>query len=105
MQASETYVIEIEELKKEVKYMLQATTNNVAEKINLIDTLERIGVSYHFKKEIQQQLDQIFNSTMDFEDERKWDLCTIAQQFRIFRQHGYDVSSGKLPEFSSIKFT
>ncbi|XP_059665358.1 valerianol synthase TPS1A-like [Cornus florida] len=87
---------EIEVLKEEVKIILVAAKNKPVEKINLINTIERLGISYHFEKEIEDQLEQIFHSLADLEDN---DLCTAAISFRVFRQHGYNMSSDIFNKF------
>ncbi|KAA8525635.1 hypothetical protein F0562_007483 [Nyssa sinensis] len=87
-QVPEMHAKEIEVLKEEVRSMLMEAESTAAEKINLIDTIERLGVSYHFEKEIEEQLKQIFNS----QDAEDYDLFKMALHFRLFRQHGYNIS-------------
>ena len=92
------YAKQIDELKEEVRSMLTQVSNNTnngsktAETINLINTLERLGVSYHFDKEIEATLDHIHSNSIFEEDH---DLCAVALHFRVFRQHGYNISCGK----------
>ncbi|KAA8525634.1 hypothetical protein F0562_007484 [Nyssa sinensis] len=101
-QVPEMLAKEIEVLKEEVRSMLMEAESKAAEKINLIDTIERLGVSYHFEKEIEEQLKQIFNS----QDAEDYDLCTMALHFRLFRQHGYNISCSVFNKFkdSNDKF-
>ncbi|CAA3028868.1 vetispiradiene synthase 2-like [Olea europaea subsp. europaea] len=61
--------------------------------MNLIDTLERLGVSHHFEDEIEELLERYFNLKTNYEDEA-YDLYTVALHFRLFRQHGYRISCG-----------
>ncbi|KAM7506355.1 hypothetical protein LguiB_005259 [Lonicera macranthoides] len=63
--------------------------DQVPDTTNLINTLERLGVSYHFDKEIEKVLDQIHPNSVF---EADYDLCAVALHFRIFRQHGYNIS-------------
>jgi len=70
--------------------MLLATGRKLADTLNLIDTIERLGISYHFEKEIDDILDQIYNQNSNCND-----LCTSALQFRLLRQHGFNISPGK----------
>ncbi|KAK6138514.1 hypothetical protein DH2020_027743 [Rehmannia glutinosa] len=80
--AQETYAEAIEVLKKEVRNMLMAATS--IELIKLIDTVERLGLAYHFETEIEEKLEQIYN----FHDEAEnYDLFTTALRFRLLRQH------------------
>ncbi|CAN4114326.1 unnamed protein product [Withania somnifera] len=72
--------------------MLLATGQELAAKLNLIDIIERLGIAYHFDKEINDILGQIYNENYDFEGDDHNDLCTCALQFRLLRQHGYNIS-------------
>ncbi|KAK4850742.1 hypothetical protein QYF36_009411 [Acer negundo] len=60
LEFDEAYGQQIEELKDMVKEMLIAPMNDPAEKLNLINSLHRLGVSYHFKAEIEEHLNHIF---------------------------------------------
>ncbi|CAK9141785.1 unnamed protein product [Ilex paraguariensis] len=94
------YANEIEVLKEKVRSMLVAAGSKPTEKMHLINTLERLGVSYHFEKEIEDQLEQMFYARHDYENDEGYDLCTIALHFRIFRQHGYKMSCAVFSKFS-----
>ncbi|CAK9157540.1 unnamed protein product [Ilex paraguariensis] len=57
------------------------------DQLELIDNLQRLGVSYHFEDEIKRILENIYSNN-------KWqkeDLYAAALRFRLLRQHGYDV--------------
>ncbi|MCD7460819.1 hypothetical protein HAX54_044498 [Datura stramonium] len=90
--------------------MLLATHGReLVETLNLIDVIERLGIAYQFEKEIDDILEQIYNENSNFEGNDNIDLCTCALQFRLLRQHGYNISikifskfqdeNGKLKEF------
>ncbi|XP_078157516.1 monoterpene synthase 7, chloroplastic-like isoform X2 [Carex rostrata] len=62
------------------------------DKLDLIDSLQQLGVACHFKKdikcvltEIHESMDQILMSTRD-------DLHLISLLFRLLRMHGFSVS-------------
>ncbi|KAM3359804.1 vetispiradiene synthase 2-like [Capsicum galapagoense] len=96
-QILEKTIEEIETLKEEVKHMIiSTTTNDIEEKIHLIDTLERLGIYYHFEKEIEDQLSRMFDQTVIHEEH---DLYKVALYFRLFRQHGYPISSDYFNQF------
>ncbi|KAK6122845.1 hypothetical protein DH2020_043426 [Rehmannia glutinosa] len=78
--------------------MLTATATNIVDALNLIDILERLGVSYHLENEIEKKLEQLFNLNTNYEDET-YDLYTVALHFRVFRQHGYRISSDIFSKF------
>ncbi|KAJ0848853.1 putative R-linalool synthase [Helianthus annuus] len=59
--------------------------------LELIDDLQRLGISYHFEDEIRNLLDVIYNNYFKTHD--KWntmDLNLKALGFRLLRQHGYN---------------
>ncbi|KAM3304189.1 hypothetical protein P3S67_015221 [Capsicum chacoense] len=75
--------------------MLSATGQELADKLNLIDTIELLGIAYHFDNEIDDILDQIYNENSNFEDNGNNDVCTCALQFQLLRQHGYNITLSK----------
>ncbi|KAG4385644.1 hypothetical protein GLYMA_12G138800v4 [Glycine max] len=88
--------------KEEVRKMLIAPIdNNFYFKLEFIDSVQRLGVSYHFEHEIDGALHQIYNiSTKDnniiTHDD---DLCHVALLFRLLRQQGYHISSNVFYKF------
>ncbi|XP_038689817.1 probable terpene synthase 6 [Tripterygium wilfordii] len=97
----ESYTKQVEELKVQVKDLLMASsTIDPAERVKLIDMLCRLGVSYHFESEIEDQMNQIFDLVKSKAlDDNDYDLCTVALLFRAFRQHGYKISSDFFEKF------
>ncbi|XP_021300340.1 probable terpene synthase 6 [Herrania umbratica] len=79
---------QVEVLKKKVKDMLSAPSDQV-EKIFLINSLCRLGVSYNFENEIEEQLRSLFVSLSKHMDDKDYDLETVASIFQVFRLHGY----------------
>ncbi|KAL0459230.1 UNVERIFIED_CONTAM: Gamma-curcumene synthase [Sesamum latifolium] len=80
----------IQELKQQVRSMLMTKGSTTIEKLILIDTLERLGVGYHFEQEIENQLREIFFSKSQDKDQLdNYDLFATALQFRLLRQHHY----------------
>ncbi|KAL0409374.1 UNVERIFIED_CONTAM: Viridiflorene synthase [Sesamum radiatum] len=96
-QVVEFYAQEIESLKEKVRRMIVSNNNNVAEKLKLIDSIERLGVSYHFEREIEAQILNLYNARSIFESD---DLYTVALYFRLLRQHGHHISSGIFHKFT-----
>ncbi|XP_027911836.1 (-)-germacrene D synthase-like [Vigna unguiculata] len=68
--------------------------NNFSSKLNFIDSVQRLGVSYHFEHEIDSALCRIYeistkdNNIIAHND----DLYHTALLFRLLRQHGYRIS-------------
>ncbi|KAJ4901137.1 hypothetical protein Rs2_15088 [Raphanus sativus] len=81
-------------LKEKVRKMLDAETKSRLEQLELIDDLQKLGVSYHFEIEIDNILMDFHHQngrsvwTCDHEE----DLQATALEFRLLRQHGFDVS-------------
>lgn len=86
------YAEEIENLKRETRSMLMGATST--KMMILVDKLERLGLGYHFKPEIEQKLQQIYEDSR--EDDQNFTLLVTALRFRILRQHQYHVSSSTL---------
>ncbi|KDP25763.1 hypothetical protein JCGZ_23933 [Jatropha curcas] len=76
-----------------------APTSDPVEKIVSIDSLCRLGISYHFEDEIEENLNKIFNNQPNFLNENDYDLYTVAVIFRVFRQHGFKISSDVFNKF------
>lgn len=83
--------------KEEVKKMFLSSSYNILQKLNFIDTLERLGISYHFQHEIDEALDQIHKTfANDNVIREEGCLHCLALLFRLLRQRGYHISSGIL---------
>ncbi|KAK6129778.1 hypothetical protein DH2020_036485 [Rehmannia glutinosa] len=100
-QVPECYAKEIDILKEKVRRMIVANDKKLQEKLILIDTIERLGLSYHFEKEIQEQLQLTFNGYFKLEnDQENDDLFVTALQFRLLRQHAFDAPSCIFDKFT-----
>nr|XP_019702729.1 beta-eudesmol synthase isoform X2 [Elaeis guineensis] len=98
LQKSEACVIKrIGELKEEVKSLLK-NANDDLQKMELIDALQRLGMAYHFEKEIDEILNQIYNVHIDGES-----LHVVALHFRLLRQHGYNVPANVFNKFKEVE--
>ncbi|MCL7049472.1 hypothetical protein MKW94_024710, partial [Papaver nudicaule] len=80
-----------EKLKENVKGMFDGDSG-LPYSLKLIDTIQRLGLDYHFHDEIKCALDKIYTNGKDYQN----DLTMEALKFRIFRQHGYDISQDVL---------
>ncbi|KAI0530715.1 hypothetical protein KFK09_000263 [Dendrobium nobile] len=80
----------VEELVREVKNLLNNTYEDELQCLELIDSLQRLGVGYHFEEEIDKRLREIHHHNGKIEGN---DLQAVALKFRLLRQHGYNVSS------------
>ncbi|CAH2050034.1 unnamed protein product [Thlaspi arvense] len=99
MYQCKAYAKEVELLKGQVRnILLVGSGNKLVEKILLINTLERLGVSYHFEEEIEELLQLMFANFQDDSIDNS-NLFTTSVQFRIFRQHGYRIPSSVFNKF------
>ncbi|KAK2989569.1 hypothetical protein RJ640_029522, partial [Escallonia rubra] len=87
----ESYTRRADTLKRDIRRMLDQVEEPL-NKFQLIDTLQRLGISYHFEVEIKRTLERIHSNT---NKSNRWnkeaDLYAIALEFRLYRQHGFDV--------------
>ena len=86
---------QVEDLKKEVRRKLMAAAASPSQLLNFIDAVQRLGVAYRFEGEIEEVLQQIYDSTFHNADDMDGDLYNIALRFRLLRQQGYNISCGK----------
>uniref|UniRef100_A0A7N2MWR6 Uncharacterized protein n=1 Tax=Quercus lobata TaxID=97700 RepID=A0A7N2MWR6_QUELO len=85
---------QVQRLKEEVQRMLMAPIDNLLEKLELIDAIQRLGVSYHFEGEIDEVLQQIHRKHHTCDVQESDDaLYTVALHFRLLRQQGYNILS------------
>lgn len=80
-------------MKEEVRMIF----NNVVEPLNqleLIDQLQRLGLDYHFRDEINYTLKNVHNGQKSETWEK--DLHATALEFRLLRQHGHYISPGNI---------
>ncbi|KAF2297395.1 hypothetical protein GH714_022935 [Hevea brasiliensis] len=87
----ESYTKGVEVLKQEVIHMLMQSTEKLADKIEFINLLCRLGVSYNFENEIEEQLNDIFIVLPDLLSKNDYDLYTLAILFQVLRQYGYKM--------------
>ncbi|KAH1083854.1 hypothetical protein J1N35_023615 [Gossypium stocksii] len=85
---------EYEELKQEVRRMLVANTDKSSQKLPIIDAVQRLGVDYHFQKEIEEALEIIYHHHCNHIEIDGDDLYTTAVRFRLPREHGFNVHCG-----------
>ncbi|KAM1496385.1 hypothetical protein ACFXTO_031006 [Malus domestica] len=78
--------------------------SNPLKKMELINAIQRLGMSRHFENEIDQVLLQIHNNSYECYHHRTEgrdddDLHIAALYFRSLRQQGYYISCGKFSVF------
>ncbi|XP_065871945.1 terpene synthase 5-like [Euphorbia lathyris] len=101
-QEYESMTKEVETLKETVKDMLIQSTKDLIHNIEFIDLLCRLGVSYHFEMEIDEQLNFIFTHMVSsIVEQNDYNLHTSALIFRILRQHGLKMSCDVFRKFKN----
>nr|AXY92169.1 terpene synthase 4 [Rhodomyrtus tomentosa] len=92
---------QIEGLKGEVRKMVTDVADNSSQILHLIDQIQRLGIYYHFEREIDEQLEKIHKSYSRLVHGvfKADDLHMIALIFRLLRQQGYNVSSEVFNKF------
>jgi (-)-germacrene D synthase len=74
-----------------------ASSDSLIRKLELVDTLQRIGVGYHYEQEIDELLRQVYNDDVDKDGGSDVDgLYVTSLRFYLLRKHGYNVPSGKI---------
>ncbi|XVF04022.1 hypothetical protein REPUB_Repub05bG0044700 [Reevesia pubescens] len=90
--------LQYEELKEEVRRMLVTTMDKPSQKLHLIDAVQRLGVAYHFEKEIEDDLKNIYDGDCN-EIESDDDLYTTSVRFRLLREHCFNVQCESFNKF------
>nr|ACC94157.1 alpha-farnesene synthase [Pyrus pyrifolia] len=93
-----------EKLIEEVKIYISAETMDLVAKLELIDSVRKLGLANLFEKEIKEALDSIAAIESDNLGTRD-DLYGTALHFKILRQHGYKVSQDIFGRFMDEKGT
>ncbi|CAH8361071.1 unnamed protein product [Eruca vesicaria subsp. sativa] len=81
-------------LKEKVRKMLDVETKSRLELLELIDDLQKLGVSYHFEVQINNILMDFHcqNGRSGWKCDKEEDLHATSLEFRLLRQHGFEVS-------------
>nr|UIC71710.1 TPS [Amomum dealbatum] len=82
-----------EELKEQIKKLFQGTAD-ILQIMNLIDSIQLLGLDYHFEREIDAALHLIFEH-----DAKNYGLYETSLRFRLLRQHGFYVPADVFNKF------
>ncbi|KAH0696980.1 hypothetical protein KY290_014407 [Solanum tuberosum] len=91
-----------EEVKEEVRKILVMAPSKSLQILELINTIQRLGVAYHFEREIEESLSYCYEEELISHGEV--DGCClhhIALCFRLLRQQGYYVSCDAFRKFTN----
>nr|GMD18121.1 (-)-alpha-terpineol synthase-like [Ipomoea batatas] len=95
----ERYSERAAKLKENVREMLENVKKVSSDQLELIDVVQRLGLSYHFNREIQKILASLHTMMNNKVEQKTEDLCKTALQFRLLRQEGYQVSQDIFKSF------
>ncbi|XP_033134426.1 LOW QUALITY PROTEIN: beta-myrcene/(E)-beta-ocimene synthase 2, chloroplastic [Brassica rapa] len=85
-------------LKEKVRKVLDETATPL-EQLELVDKLQRLGVSYHFESKIDNILTDFYRNNV--RECGKEDLHATALKFRLLREHSFNVTEGLFDVFIS----
>ncbi|XP_055823916.1 sesquiterpene synthase 15b-like isoform X2 [Solanum dulcamara] len=81
--------------------MLVMAPSKSLQKLDLINTIQLLGVAYHFEFEIEESLSNFYTHYEEWIGEfGETDLHVVALSFRLLRQQGYYVSSNAFRKFT-----
>ncbi|XP_068339872.1 (-)-alpha-pinene synthase-like [Pyrus communis] len=90
---------QVDELEKIVRELLITSATDFSLQLKLIDAIQRLGVAYHFEREIEKALERMHAAFDGDHGNDDVDLYTVALAFRLLRQHGYNVSCAIFTNF------
>ncbi|OMO55881.1 hypothetical protein CCACVL1_26937 [Corchorus capsularis] len=82
----------------EVRTMLDKVMDPL-EMLELVDSLQRLGLAYHFENETKRILESIVKVNQSNVGWKKNNLHATALEFRLLRQHGYKVAQEVFSSF------
>ena len=88
----ESYTRRVNKLKEEVRMMLDKKVDPV-NKLELINLLQKLGLSYHFEEDIKKLLKSIYDNISNNDTWDKEASYVVALKFRLLRQHLYITKS------------
>ncbi|GLU05095.1 hypothetical protein SLE2022_222140 [Rubroshorea leprosula] len=71
---------------------------NIHAHLCMVETVESLGINWHFREEINNVLDEMYGCWQQGEEDIFLDLATCAMAFRILRNNRYNVSSELLTQ-------
>ncbi|KAI3760923.1 hypothetical protein L1987_51327 [Smallanthus sonchifolius] len=99
----EAYGKAMEQPKEELKRLILSPTLDLNEKLRLIYSVYRLGLTYLFSKDIEAQLDKLFNQLNLKDNYQEADLHTTSLHFQVFRVFGYRFSSDVFNKFKDFR--
>ncbi|XP_019453759.1 PREDICTED: tricyclene synthase EBOS, chloroplastic-like isoform X2 [Lupinus angustifolius] len=86
-------------LQEEVRRMINDENVDIWTTLELIDDVKRLGLSYHFEKDIVKVLDSFLSLERCNVQSTHINLHEVALSFRLLREYGYEVSADMFERF------
>ncbi|TKY66941.1 Tricyclene synthase EBOS [Spatholobus suberectus] len=86
-------------LQEEVRRMIKDENTDTWVKLDLIDDVKRLGLGYHFEKEIGEALHRCLSSERFSGTITRKRLHETALSFRLLREYGHDVTADIFERF------
>ncbi|XP_070023492.1 alpha-farnesene synthase-like [Nicotiana sylvestris] len=98
--SEEKYKVEVEKIKEELSctYFSNSTISPV-DLLELIDSIDKLGLSCYFEVETKEALGKIIMSVKTNSSSTEEDLYATALCFRLLREHGYHAPQDVLKDF------
>nr|UXF47963.1 terpene synthase 2 [Daphne genkwa] len=90
--ANEKESLEHEKRKEEVRRMIVEAITNPSRNLDLVDSVIRLGISYHFEEEINEFMQKLVDNLDECVTNNAENLHRISLCFRLLRQQGHRVS-------------
>ncbi|KAG8370953.1 hypothetical protein BUALT_Bualt13G0036800 [Buddleja alternifolia] len=102
----ERYLRRASALKVQVKMLMEEAVRSLeaVEQLELIDNLQRLGISYHFVDQIKNILNALQNDKhgKNYQTMER-NLYSTALEFRLLRQHGFEASQELFDDFKNME--
>ncbi|MCL7050138.1 hypothetical protein MKW94_018698 [Papaver nudicaule] len=92
--------LQVKKIEKQVRDMLITKVVKPLSKLELIDLIQRLGMSYQFEEDIHKILENMYH---DDAQKIKGNLYATSLRFRLLRQYGFHESQDVFDEFRDTK--
>ncbi|CAI9756555.1 unnamed protein product [Fraxinus pennsylvanica] len=99
--SKDEFPMEYEQKLKDVRELLKSEElENKIETLMLVDTIQRLGVDYHFQEEIEAVLQRHYTeATTSFDGYFYYSLHDLSLFFRLLREHGFFIPADIFNKF------
>nr|AMT81307.1 myrcene synthase [Lilium sp. BT-2016] len=95
---TEVHADRIDKLKEDVRRLIEEE-KELIQQLELVDSLEQLGVAYHFEEEIEKVLEILHDSMEETKMEIRHDIYATSLLFRLLREHGFTASQDVFNSF------